>query len=449
MYGATFANTNKCLEFLDSLTDCDIALLEDETIQLEGDSHLGIRRIWGRNANSHFERVTRASWTDLKTIESTEIEERNRQNKTETKQHASKHIHSWEDFYQLGLISYDMAAEADGLMSRTDLYLLKLYKAMRDRRLSERDAIQTVADIKCIDPNSLPARPMRADHSRWGEETPIYAFPNEPSYDTPRVTIRPATPYSIFDNPAEEHYILSGSRLEQVQHPGQGTERRSQTMQPRSNREIDQHTFTKQPEPHYVTYLQTPSVHRQPAIAHERNSLFSAGREGKRKVQIKDAKSMPESEGKKLDRTYSKMKSQAAIDRALAAHEIKKAKERSRQNATQQATYFEDHRQQPSSSSSAQEAIIRSEHTPETVDEQALNPRNTMNGVNPNACRTRSFQEPTRLFIRPGAATRSSGYHGGLKDLAQSDPHRSTYQAYAEDSLEDAPRAVLGSWRDM
>jgi hypothetical protein len=389
MYGATFANTNKCLEFLDSLTDCDLALLEDETIQLEGDSHFGIRRIWGRNMDSHFERVTWASWTDLKTIESTEIEERNRQTKTEAKQHPSKHVRSWED-------------------------------------------------VKCIDPNSLPARPMRDNYSRWSEETPTHAFPNEPSHDTPRVTIRPATPYSIFDKPAEEQYILSGSLLERVQHPGQGSERRSQTVQPRSNRGIDQSTFTKQPEPHCVTYLQAPSVHHQLAIAHERDSSFSAGREGKRKVQIKDAKSMPESEGKKLDRTYSKMKSQIAIDSALAAHEIEKAKERSRQNATQQATYFEDLKQQTPSFSSAQKAIKRSEHTPESVDEQALDPRHTTNSVNPNAYQTQSFQELTRLFIRPGAATRPSSHHGDLKDLT-----------YAEDSLEDAPRAALGSWRDV
>lgn len=77
----------------------------------------------------------------------------------------------------------------------------------------------------------------------------------------------------------------------------------------------------------------------------------------------------------------------------------------------------------------------------------ASDARRKLFSAKPSVHRNLSFQEPTRLPMRPKVAGRSSSYDTGVDDPVY------RYQAYAEDSWEDSPegsiRTAPGSWRDV
>ncbi|KAG9193363.1 hypothetical protein G6011_03398 [Alternaria panax] len=442
-HGATFGNTHEISGFLNSFSDLDLALPQDRTIQLEGDSHRGIRRIWGPNADLYPERVSQASGVDMETIEPTKVHKRNLQIKTKPKGHFSESLHSYEDFYQRGLISYGLAAETNSLVPSTDLYLLKLYKAMRDQGSSERDAMEEVACVKSIDPSSLPERSVWDDHPRWGEERYTYTFPNEPKYCTSQVILEQAMPNRCPEDLTEERYVLPGSLMEQGKNPGQDSERRVRVVQPPSHREVDRTTFTSHADPQHVYRIQAQPVHGQAAIVHERDSFLSSGRERGRMAQVKAAKKLSKSKNKERNRIPKILN---PLEEMSAALECGEAEQDAFQHIAQQGTHFRDHEQQ---TSSAQEVIIQHEHDPQIICNLASDPQRTID-VNPKTYRTVLFQEPTRLFIRPrAAAARPSSYHAGLNDSGRPKSHRPSHQAYAEDSPEDSPRAGFSSWRDV
>jgi hypothetical protein len=177
-------------------------------------------------------------------------------------------------------------------------------------------------------------------------------------------------------------------------------------------------------------------VHYQPTVIYHHESLPFPGHESEQKLRTKatrndnltdddDDHHHDEDDDAKADRKErlrlaNKKSSQKAYEREKPALENKKTKKLSHQTTTQQAPHSGYHDQRTPSSPSTQK-------------------------LDPYIHRTWSLQEPTR----PRAAARSSSYHAGLHDATQATYKPRAYQAYAEDSPEDSPRAPPGSWRNV
>ncbi|KAI4698935.1 hypothetical protein J4E81_005547 [Alternaria sp. BMP 2799] len=70
-------------------------------------------------------------------------------------------------------------------------------------------------------------------------------------------------------------------------------------------------------------------------------------------------------------------------------------------------------------------------------------------GAGPSAHRSVSFQEPTRLPMRPRVTGISPSRGASVDDPAYRMCGTSVHQAHAEDSPEDSPRPAPSSWRDV
>ncbi|KAI4938347.1 hypothetical protein J4E85_000787 [Alternaria conjuncta] len=70
-------------------------------------------------------------------------------------------------------------------------------------------------------------------------------------------------------------------------------------------------------------------------------------------------------------------------------------------------------------------------------------------GAGPSAHRSVSFQEPTRLPMRPRVTGISPSRGASVDDPAYRMCGTSVHQAHAEDSPEDSPRPASASWRDV
>ncbi|KAI4677091.1 uncharacterized protein J4E88_006898 [Alternaria novae-zelandiae] len=91
---------------------------------------------------------------------------------------------------------------------------------------------------------------------------------------------------------------------------------------------------------------------------------------------------------------------------------------------------------------------------PKTARSIATNPPRTTLAAKPDTHRNLSFQEPTRLPMRPKEAARSSSYETGVEDSTHRVCGITPHQAHAEDSPDDStessPRpAPGGSWMDV
>jgi flagellar biosynthesis GTPase FlhF len=190
-------------------------------------------------------------------------------------------------------------------------------------------------------------------------------------------------------------------------------------------------------------YGHDPIVPYQPTVIYHHESPRFPGRESEQKLRTKatrndnltddddddddddDEDDDAKADRKERPRLANKKSSQKAYEREKNAHENKKTKKLLGQTATQQAPHSRRHDQRTPSPPSTQK-------------------------FDPYVHRTCSLQEPTRLSTRPRAGvTRSSSYHAGLHDATQATYKTRAYQAYAEDSPEDSPRAPPGSWRDV
>ena len=425
---AACANNNEISDFCDYFPDLNFAPPQDRVFQFESNSHHGTRSIQGQNVKVYPDRVSRTSRLDAETIEPTKIQQRTRQLTMATERYSPKPLHAWEDFYQRGLICYGLAAENSSLVPYADLYLLKLYKAMRDQGSSERDSLKQVSNIKSTNPKSFPGRSVWRDHSRWGDDEFNYTFPNEPDYRTPQVTVKQTVPCCHPEKCAEECYISSEGCMKQIQDSGQGPERQVRFVQPPSDQEVDKSTFPGHATPKCVHNMQQPLGYHQSSMFHDCNSLLPSDREWEPMAGTGAAKKLSESKRQERNQTYSDQEPQSAFEETSIVSEPKEVKECAPQNTGQRATHFRGREQR---TSSARETAAKLKHDTQDMFDQASDCRCTVCGHS-NASQTVPFQNPTRLFNWPKATARPS-----------------SYQAYAEDSPEDSPGAKSGSWRDV
>ncbi|KAB2110429.1 hypothetical protein AG0111_0g771 [Alternaria gaisen] len=402
---AACANNNEISDFYDYFPDLDFAPPQDRVFQFESDSHHGTRSIRGQNVKVYPGRVSRTSRLDAETIEPTKIQQRTRQLTMATERYSPKPLHAWEDFYQRGLICYGLATENSSLVPYADLYLLKLYKAMRDQ-----------------------GRSVWRDHSRWGDEKFNRTFPNEPDYCTPQVTVKQTVPCCHPKKCAEECYISSGGCMKQIQDSGQVPERQVRFIQPPSDQEVDKSTFPGHATPMCAYNIQEPLGYHQSSMFHECNSLLPSGREWESMAGTEAAKKLSESKRQERNQIHSDQELQSAFEEIPVVSKPKEVEECALQNTGQRATHFRGHEQRISS---AQETTAKLRYSPGNMFDQASDRQCTVCGHS-NAPQTLAFQKPTRVFNWPKATARPS-----------------SYQAYAEDSPEDSPGAKSGSWRDV
>ncbi|RYO30261.1 hypothetical protein AA0111_g5539 [Alternaria arborescens] len=425
---AASTNNNEISDFCDYFPDLDFAPPQDRVFQFESDSHRGTRSIRGQNVEVYPDRVSQTSRLDAETIEPTKIQQRTRQLTMATERYSPKPLHAWEDFYQRGLICYGLAAENSSLVPYADLYLLKLYKAMRDQGSSEIDSLKQVSNIKSTDPKSFPGRSVWRDHSRWGDEKFNHTFPNEPGYCTPLVTVKQTVPCFHPEKCAEECYISSEGCMKQIQDSGQGPERQVRFVQPPSDQEVEKSTFPGHATPKCAYNIQEPLGYHRSSMFHERNSLLPSGREWESMAGTEAAKKLSKSKRQERNQTHSDQELQSAFEEISIVSEPKEVKRCALQNTGQRAPHFRGHEQR---TSSAQKTTAELKHDTQDMFHQASYHRCTVCGHS-NASQTLPIQKPTRVFNWPKSTARPS-----------------IYQAYAEDSPEDSPGAESGSWRDV
>jgi hypothetical protein len=425
--GAKFADMSECLTFLNTLTDSELALLKGEVVQLEGDSHNGIRVVSGPNAEAP---TKQASWASKK-AGSAQTEQHNRRSKEKAPRHSLQPLSDWEYFYQRGLISYDLTAETNGMVPCADLHLLKLYKAMRDAGQSGKDALQTVLNIKNIDPSSLlEGSSLNINPSRWAEEefARIYSTGSQ-------------HPHVIL----QEDPIVSGDYIpKQDKKPSQATKTGFRRVQRPASQEIRPSTLQI---PRTVQHEHASPTYHQPTLFYD-DTLQFYNRRSEHKTRNEAAISQKQSNhNDALQPAHShignKPASRRPYDTLTTEYESKKATERPIQATAKQSV----------SSTSTEKPSKKYTSTPKTVYYEASNTPSATSTVKPynprTDHRTVSFQEPVRQYVRPRAAARSSSYDTGLYDSAQRMCGTCAYQAYAEDSPEDSARASVGPWRDV
>ncbi|KAI4609991.1 hypothetical protein J4E83_008556 [Alternaria metachromatica] len=91
----------------------------------------------------------------------------------------------------------------------------------------------------------------------------------------------------------------------------------------------------------------------------------------------------------------------------------------------------------------------KSTPAPKTAHSAAAEARRKLFGAEPSAHRSLSFQEPTRLPMRPRMTGMTPSHGAGVDDPANRMCGTSMHQAHAEDSPEDSPRPARSSWRDV
>jgi hypothetical protein len=414
--GAKFADMSECLTFLNTLTDSELALLKDEVVQLEGDSHNGIRVVSGPNAEAP---TKQASWASKK-AGSAQNEQHNRRSKEKAPQHSLQPLSDWEDFYQRGLISYDLTAETNGMVPCADLHLLKLYKAMRDAGQSGKDALQTVLNIKNIDPSSLlEGSSLNINPSRWAKEE--YARMYSTGSQHPHVILQ------------KDPIVFPERLAKQDKKPSQATKTGFRRVQRPVSQEVRSSTIQI---PRTVQHEHASPAYHQPTLFYD-DTLQFYNRRSEQKTRNEATITQKQSNhADALHPAHSRIGNNPA-------YESKKAAERPTQATAKQSV----------SSTSTQKPMKTYTSTPKIVYYEASNipsATSTIKPYNPRtAHRTVSFQEPVRQYVRPRPAARSSSYDTGLYDSAQRMCGTCAYQAYAEDSPEDSPCAPAGSWRDV
>ncbi|KAI4916304.1 uncharacterized protein J4E92_009221 [Alternaria infectoria] len=97
----------------------------------------------------------------------------------------------------------------------------------------------------------------------------------------------------------------------------------------------------------------------------------------------------------------------------------------------------------------SKESTNKSTPAPKTAHSAAAEARRKIFGAGPSAHRSVSFQEPTRLPMRPRVTGISPSHGAGVDDPAHRMCGTIAHQAHAEDSPEDSPRPASASWRDV
>ena len=177
-----------------------------------------------------------------------------------------------------------------------------------------------------------------------------------------------------------------------------------------------------------------------------------------RNQAVKDQRLFDERKSLVDKKAYAKAAAAAASLRGGGRESFKKEKtaayEAEDQKLQNILARYSAHQAQSSSPSPASGVNLSRKSTripaPKTSASEA---RPKISGAEPSAHRDLSFQEPTRLPMRPKATGRSSSYDNtSVEDPAYRVYGTSVHQAHAEDSPDDStessPRPAPGSWMD-